>query len=249
MSTLYPALSLAGDVVLISGATSGIGEACAHRFAEAGCKLVVTGRRAERLDALKAALEAKYGVDVKCVTMDVTDLDRVAGLPAELLPLEVDILINNAGLALGVAGADSNSISDIQQMSVLFDPPPTPKMASFVVGGGFPAPTGIWWPPAKDPGQRPTHVTTQRPVLCNHGGVALTLQLGSASNSTPQHLQQTLHFQVRGHRPQRISMRLRLDPACPRLRRLQATGSPLAPSSVSLSVAASSACSSCSVSS
>ena len=116
MSTLYPALSLAGDVVLISGATSGIGEACAHRFAEAGCKLVVTGRRAERLDALKAALEAKYGVDVKCVTMDVTDLDRVAGLPAELLPLEVDILINNAGLALGVAGADSNSISDIQQM-------------------------------------------------------------------------------------------------------------------------------------
>ena len=103
-------MSLAGDVVLISGATSGIGEACAHRFAEAGCKLVVTGRRTARLDALKAALEAKYGVDVKCVTMDVTDLDRVAGLPAELLPLEVDILINNAGLALGVAGADSRDV-------------------------------------------------------------------------------------------------------------------------------------------
>ena len=114
---LYPPLDLTGDVVLVTGATAGIGEACAWRFAEAGCKLVITGRRADRLDALKAALEAKYaGIEVKCVPMDVTDLDRVAALPAELLPLEVDVLVNNAGLALGVAGADSNSISDIQRM-------------------------------------------------------------------------------------------------------------------------------------
>ena len=97
----YAQADIAGDVVLVTGATSGIGEACAWRFAEAGCKLVLTGRRAQRLDSLKASIEARYeGVAVTCVTMDVTDLERVAALPGALLPLEVDILVNNAGLAL-----------------------------------------------------------------------------------------------------------------------------------------------------
>ena len=97
----YAEADIAGDVVLVTGATSGIGEACAWRFAEAGCKLVLTGRRSQRLDSLKASIEAKHeGVTVTCVTMDVTDLERVAALPGALLPLEVDILVNNAGLAL-----------------------------------------------------------------------------------------------------------------------------------------------------
>ena len=114
---LYAHADIAGDVVLITGATSGIGEACAWRFAEAGCKLVLTGRRTERLDSLKVSIEAKYqGVSVTVVTMDVTDLERVAALPGALLPLEVDILVNNAGLALGVAPADANSMANIQQM-------------------------------------------------------------------------------------------------------------------------------------
>ena len=107
----YAEANIAGDVVLVTGATSGIGEACAWRFAEAGCKLVLTGRRAQRLDSLKASIEAKHeGVTVTCVTMDVTDLERVAALPGALLPLEVDILVNNAGLAL-----------------VRLDPSPTPS--------------------------------------------------------------------------------------------------------------------------
>ena len=107
----YAQADIAGDVVLVTGATSGIGEACAWRFAEAGCKLVLTGRRAQRLDSLKASIEAKHeGVTVTCVTMDVTDLERVAALPGALLPLEVDILVNNAGLAL-----------------VRLDPSPTPS--------------------------------------------------------------------------------------------------------------------------
>ena len=114
---LYAHADIAGDVVLVTGATSGIGEACAWRFAEAGCKLVLTGRRSQRLDSLKASIEAKYeGVEVTCVTMDVTDLERVAALPGALLPLEVDILVNNAGLALGVAPAEANSMAHMQQM-------------------------------------------------------------------------------------------------------------------------------------
>ena len=93
----YAQADIAGDVVLVTGATSGIGEACAWRFAEAGCKLVLTGRRGQRLDSLKASIEAKHeGVTVTCVTMDVTDLERVAALPGALLPLEVDILVNNS---------------------------------------------------------------------------------------------------------------------------------------------------------
>ena len=113
----YAEADIAGDVVLVTGATSGIGEACAWRFAEAGCKLVLTGRRAQRLDSLKASIEAKHeGVTVTCVTMDVTDLERVAALPGALLPLEVDILVNNAGLALGVAPAEANNMADVQQM-------------------------------------------------------------------------------------------------------------------------------------
>lgn len=117
--SLYAPLDIKGDCVLVTGATAGIGEACAWRFAEAGCRLVIAGRRTERLDKLKVELEAKYsGVDVKCVTLDVCDLDRVAALPGELAAagFEVDILVNNAGLALGVASADTNSISDIQTM-------------------------------------------------------------------------------------------------------------------------------------
>ena len=56
---LYTQADIAGDVVLVTGATSGIGEACAWRFAEAGCKLVLTGRRTERLDSLKAPVWSK----------------------------------------------------------------------------------------------------------------------------------------------------------------------------------------------
>jgi len=115
MSAIYPSQSLSGDVVLITGATAGIGEACAWRFAEAGCKLVLAGRRTERLEALKTALQAAYTVEVHCATLDVCQLDRVAALPAEL-PWTVDILVNNAGLALGVSTADENSMEHVQTM-------------------------------------------------------------------------------------------------------------------------------------
>ena len=62
--------------VLITGATSGIGEACARKFAEGGYNVIITGRRSERLEALKAELE-ETGAKVKTLTFDVRDADEI----------------------------------------------------------------------------------------------------------------------------------------------------------------------------
>lgn len=61
-SKLYAALDIAGRTALVTGASSGFGAAIARRFAEAGCRLVLVARRVERLEALKAELEAQYKV-------------------------------------------------------------------------------------------------------------------------------------------------------------------------------------------
>jgi 3-hydroxy acid dehydrogenase/malonic semialdehyde reductase len=90
-------------IVLITGATSGIGEACAKKFAAAGDKLIITGRRAERLEQLKARLEAKYATEVIALTFDVQDRLAVNKAIEDLSEAwqQIDILINNAGLAAG----------------------------------------------------------------------------------------------------------------------------------------------------
>ena len=90
-------------IALITGATSGIGEACARRFADGGYDLIITGRRAEKLAAIKEDIEAQ-GTKVKTLTFDVRDADAAE---AEINSLEpewrnLDVLINNAGLALGL---------------------------------------------------------------------------------------------------------------------------------------------------
>jgi NAD(P)-dependent dehydrogenase (short-subunit alcohol dehydrogenase family) len=108
-------ISLKGKVVLITGATAGIGESCAYRFAEEGCNLVLVGRRSDRLQSMKDDILAAYpDVAVHIVPMSVTDFDVVAALPNSLPDAfkNVEILVNNAGLALGVAPADSNDIRD-----------------------------------------------------------------------------------------------------------------------------------------
>ena len=86
MSELYKSQSVADCTVLITGATAGIGEAIAWRFAEAGAKLIICGRRTERLEALSAALVAKYPAltPPHLVTLDVQQLDKLQALPAEL---------------------------------------------------------------------------------------------------------------------------------------------------------------------
>lgn len=90
-------------VVLITGATSGIGLACARKFAENGDRLILTGRNEKRLADIKKELTEK-GTDVLTLTFDVRDREKAVKM-MELLPAEwqeIDVLVNNAGLALGL---------------------------------------------------------------------------------------------------------------------------------------------------
>ncbi len=89
--------------VFISGASSGIGEACARSFAAAHHNLVLVARREDRLKKLSQELRDQFGVQVTYFSLDVRDrikLERLAQLHADVFQ-DVDILINNAGLARG----------------------------------------------------------------------------------------------------------------------------------------------------
>ncbi len=103
-------------VALVTGASAGFGEQIAQRLAAQGMKLVLMARRAERLQALAARLGASASVHV--IAVDVRDRDAVAAalraLPAEFA--DVDVLINNAGLALGLEPAHRADWNDWQQM-------------------------------------------------------------------------------------------------------------------------------------
>jgi 3-hydroxy acid dehydrogenase/malonic semialdehyde reductase len=89
------------NITLITGASAGIGEACARRFAAAGSSLILTGRRSNRLQTLSAELEAAHGIAVLPLEFDVQQRQEVekqlGNLPAEWQNIRV--LINNAGLA------------------------------------------------------------------------------------------------------------------------------------------------------
>ena len=88
---------------LITGATSGIGKACAQKFAEGGYRIIATGRRAELLEKLESELE-NNGADVKILPFDVRNADAAAKAISSLDEdwSNIDVLINNAGLALGL---------------------------------------------------------------------------------------------------------------------------------------------------
>jgi len=106
-----------GKLVLITGASAGIGEACAKRFAAAGCNLLLVARRDDRLDALKENLESEFGVIVTTARLDVRDRDaveRFAGEVAKAPP--PDVLINNAGLASGLASLHEGDFEDWDRM-------------------------------------------------------------------------------------------------------------------------------------
>ena len=104
-------------IVLITGATSGIGEACARKFAENGDKLILTGRNEQRLAAIKKELADK-GTEVLTLAFDVRDRAKAAELMNELPTAwqTIDVLVNNAGLALGLEPEYEGSFDDWETM-------------------------------------------------------------------------------------------------------------------------------------
>ena len=91
-------------IVFITGASSGIGAACARKFAKEGYTLILNARSIDKLQALKTELEATYGTDIILLPFDVRDR-KAAAKAINSLPENyqaIDILVNNAGLALGM---------------------------------------------------------------------------------------------------------------------------------------------------
>ncbi len=104
-------------IALITGATAGIGEACARLFARQNYDLILTGRRTERLDALAKQLVSEFGIRVNTLTMDVRNKEDVAKL--ETLTEDwkkVDVLINNAGLSQGMDPINAGNTADWEVM-------------------------------------------------------------------------------------------------------------------------------------
>ncbi len=108
----------AKELILITGATSGIGEATARLFASHGHNVIITGRRHKRLEDLKAVIEEEYGVDVVTLTFDV----RVPSAVEKAIDSlgkewkDIDILINNAGLAKGFSPIHEGALDDWETM-------------------------------------------------------------------------------------------------------------------------------------
>jgi 3-hydroxy acid dehydrogenase / malonic semialdehyde reductase len=105
-------------IVLITGASSGIGEACAYAFAEVGARLILTARRSPRLEALKTQLEQQFNADVVVLSFDVRDRASVTTALESLPPQwqSIDILINNAGLSRGLDKLYEGDIQDWEEM-------------------------------------------------------------------------------------------------------------------------------------
>lgn len=106
-------------IIFITGATSGIGEGCARKFAAMGSDLILNGRNTEKLAELKAELTAK-GVDVLTLPFDVRDREAMR---AALDSLEgkwknIDVLVNNAGLVIGL---DKEFEGNLDEWDVVLD--------------------------------------------------------------------------------------------------------------------------------
>jgi 3-hydroxy acid dehydrogenase / malonic semialdehyde reductase len=110
--------SLKNKIVFITGASSGIGAACAQKFAEQGARLVLCARRLEKLKELAEQLKQQYKIDCHIFQLDVSKQKEVAqklsALPAEWQA--IDILVNNAGLARGLDKFHEGSLSDWEEM-------------------------------------------------------------------------------------------------------------------------------------
>ena len=104
--------------VLITGATSGIGMACAQIFAKSNFNLIITGRRKERLENIKIEFTQKYGVEIKVLSFDIRQKSSVFEAIDKLRSgnIKIDVLINNAGLASGLSTVQEGDIDDWEKM-------------------------------------------------------------------------------------------------------------------------------------
>ena len=105
-------------ITLITGATAGIGLACAKRFAKEGHNLIITGRRKERLDTIASELQQKYGVKIQPLCFDIR-IQKEVQIAIESLPehwKKIEILINNAGLAAGLNPIQEGVLDDWERM-------------------------------------------------------------------------------------------------------------------------------------
>ena len=107
-------------IVLITGASSGIGEGCARKFASEGARLILNARSVDKLEALAQELKEKYGTSCYVMPFDVRDRkaasEALASLPAEWQA--IDVLINNAGLVIGV---DKEHEGDLDEWDIVID--------------------------------------------------------------------------------------------------------------------------------
>lgn len=109
---------LKGKIVFITGASSGIGKACAYKFAQMGANLILCARREEILENLKNEIQKKYEINVKLLCFDVRDYESVQ---KNINSLEnewrnIDILVNNAGLAIGMDKFHEYKIENVDKM-------------------------------------------------------------------------------------------------------------------------------------
>jgi 3-hydroxy acid dehydrogenase/malonic semialdehyde reductase len=105
-------------IALITGASAGIGEACAEQLAQSGYRLILCARRIQRLNELADRLAESYGTDCLLIELDVQDkiqvLQRLGELPDEWK--KIDVLINNAGLSQGLDPIDKGDLEDWDRM-------------------------------------------------------------------------------------------------------------------------------------
>ena len=111
-------INILHKTVVITGATSGIGKACAYIYAKNGANIVITGRRSERLAEIKSDIESKYNVAVYPYCFDVCNRDAVEdfGLSLKENNLTPYVFINNAGLAKGLSSIQEGNIDDWEEM-------------------------------------------------------------------------------------------------------------------------------------
>src|ERR1035437_1905361 len=109
-----------GKIVLITGATSGIGEGCARKFASQGSYIILNSRNPEKVASLKAELEKTYGIKVLALPFDVRDRAAMK-LAIDSLQKpwsDIDVLVNNAGLVIGV---DKVFEGDLNEWDIVLD--------------------------------------------------------------------------------------------------------------------------------